>query len=49
MKLGLLNNKTVEDSSSPSTSLPSNMAVPPPTTNPSNPTSSYISSSSEGF
>ena len=34
MKLGLLNNKTVEDSSSPSISLPSNMAVPPPTTNP---------------
>ena len=34
MKLGLLNNKTAEDSSSPSTSLPSNMAVPPPTTNP---------------
>jgi len=34
MKLRLLNDKTVEDSSSPSTSLPSNMAVPLPTTNP---------------
>ena len=34
MKLGLLNDKTVEVSSSPSTSLPSNTAVPPPTTNP---------------
>ena len=34
MKLRLLNDKTAEDSSSPLTSLPSNMAVPPPTTNP---------------
>jgi len=34
MKLGLLNDKTAEVSSSPSTSLPSNTAVPPPTTNP---------------
>jgi len=34
MKLGLLNDKTAEDSFLPSTSLPSNMAVPPPTTNP---------------
>ena len=34
MKFGLLNDKTAEDSSSSSTSLPSNTAVPPPTTNP---------------
>ena len=34
MKLRLLNDKTAEDSSSPSTSLPSNMAVPLPITNP---------------
>jgi len=34
MKLGLLNDKTAEVSSSPSTSLPLNTAVPPPTTNP---------------
>ena len=33
MKLRLLNDKTAEDSSSPSASLPSNMAVSPPTTN----------------
>ena len=34
IKLGLSNDKTAENSSSPSTSLPSNMAVPPPVTNP---------------
>ena len=34
MKLRLLNEKTAEDSSSPLTSLPSNMIVSPPTTNP---------------
>ena len=34
MKLRLSNDKTAEDSSSPSISLPSNTAVPPPTTNP---------------
>ena len=34
MKLRLSNDKIAEDSSSPSTSLPSNMAVLPPTTNP---------------
>jgi len=43
MKLGLSNDKTVENSSSPSTSLPLNMAVPSPNTNsvatPSLPTS----------
>jgi len=34
IKLRLSNDKTAEDSSLLSTSLPSNMAVPPPTTNP---------------
>jgi len=34
MKLGLANDKTAENPSPPSTSLPSNMAVPPPPPNP---------------